>query len=77
LQDEVIFVPLHGRKMSGITPEPKQLLVDYARDRAIMRLTPGVIHTFKNIDGKDGIERVFGFSAQRDEAENMVDYVNG
>ena len=77
LQDEVIFVPLHGRKMSCITPEPKQLLVDYARDRAIMRLTPGVIHTFKNVDGNDGIERVFGFSAQRDEAENMVDYVNG
>lgn len=75
-QDETIFVPLHGRKLSELTPEPTYLKVDYARDRAIMRIKPGVVHTFKNIDGKDGIDRIFRLDNEQEETENMVDYVN-
>ena len=75
-QDETIFIPLNGRKLSELTPEPKYLKVDYARDRAIMRIKPGVVHTFKNVDAKDGIERIFGFKNEEDASENMVDYVN-
>lgn len=76
-QDEVIFIPLYGRKIAQITPAPKQLLVDYARDRAIMRLIPGVIHTFQNRDAGDGIEQIFQPEAARAEVDGMVDYVNG
>jgi hypothetical protein len=76
-QDEVIILPLHGRKISNVTPAPKHLLVDYARDRAILRLIPGVIHTFQNADAGDGIEHVFQANASRDAVGNMVDYVNG
>ena len=75
-QDETIFIPLHGRKLSQLTPEPTYLKVDYARDRAIMRIKPGIVYTFKNVDGKDGIERIFGFNTEAEESENMVDYVN-
>lgn len=76
-QDEVIIIPLHGRKISNITPAPKNdyLLVDYARDIAIMRLTPGVLHTFKNIDSGDSIERIFAKNAAT-QVESEMNYVN-
>ncbi len=76
-QDEVIFIPLHGRKFSELTPAPKkdQLLVDYARDRVIVRLTPGVLHTFKNIDSGESADRVFSNSLKTF-VENEMNYVN-
>lgn len=76
-QDEVIILPLYGRKISKITPEPKNgfLLVDYARDVAITRLTPGVVHTFENTDSGDSIDRIFVEKATK-AAENVVNYVN-
>ncbi len=76
-QDEVIIIPLHGRKLAELTPSPKngQLLVDYARDRAIMRLTPGVLHTFKNVDDGSSIDRCFGGGALSN-TETEMNYVN-
>jgi len=67
-QDEVISIPLHGRKISRMDPSPKKgyLLVDYARDTAIMRLSPGVVHTFENVDAGDSIDRIFAKTAIHD-----------
>ncbi len=76
-QDEVIIIPLYGRKFSELSPAPKkdQLLVDYARDVAIMRLTPGIIHTFKNSDSGDSADRVFS-TLKTDNVETEMNYVN-
>jgi hypothetical protein len=76
-QDEVIILPLHGRKISQIDPKPKKdyFLADYARDRAIMYLEPGVVHTFKNTDDKKSINRIFSTKASQP-AEEEPNYMN-
>ena len=74
--DETIILPLCNRKMSSVTPEPIYFKVDYARDRVIMRIRPGVIHTFKNEDAHDGIENIFLANAKRECFESMVNYEN-
>ncbi len=76
-QDEVIIIPLHGRKFSGLSPAPRggYLMVDYARDQAIMRLVPGMMYTFKNEDNGESVDRVFSKRATT-EVEKEMNYVN-
>ncbi|MBR2353710.1 MAG: hypothetical protein IKA76_04315 [Clostridia bacterium] len=75
--DETIFLPLCGRGMAQVSPEPKYLKVDYARDRVIMRIRPGEVYTFKNENAGDGIEKTFAFDAKRQKTLGMINYVNG
>ncbi len=74
--DETIFLPLCGRGFSDLSPSAKYLQVDYARDRAILRIQPGVIYTFKDRNAGDGIEKIFGADAVRQEFAHMVNYEN-
>ena len=74
--DETIFLPLHGRKFSQLTPEVKCVKVDYARDRVILRVRPGEVYTFKNEDGEDGIEAIFKGSVREETTDRMINYVN-
>lgn len=77
-QDEVICLPLHGRKFSNLSPAPVGgfCLVDYARDQVILRLTPGVLHTFEDRDDGSSIDRSFSGKALR-QTETEMNYVNG
>ena len=77
-QDEVIIIPLYGRKIANVTPAPKNdyLMVDYARDQAIMRITPGVIHTFDDIATGDSVDRKLA-EHQSGSAGTEINYVNG
>ncbi len=78
-QDEPIEIPLYGRKIGEITPAPIQgrVIVDYARDRAFVKLAVGVLHSFKNVDENNSIENVFKKDAKRVEVEAEMNYVNG
>ncbi len=76
--DEVVTLPLHGRKFSALTPAPNRdfLLVDYARDEVTLYLQAGVIYTFRDIDDGTSIDRTFSQKPGED-VEKEVDYVNG
>ncbi len=77
--DETIELPLFGRKISEITPAPTddRLIVDYARDRAFLKLNVGEVYTFKSIDAGDSVENVFKRGAERRAVEAEMNYVNG
>lgn len=77
-QNEVIVIPLHGRKLSKLSPEPKggYLETDYARDIAIMRLNPGVVHTFVDEDDGTSVDRMLSMN-MTEKAEEDMNYVNG
>ncbi len=76
-QDEAIELPLYGRKIGQIDPPPAgdRLIVDYARDRVILKLSVGVVHTFRNIDEGNSIEAVFKQTAAADAVEAEMSYV--
>ncbi len=78
LRDESQILPLYGHKFSALNPGPlfNHLDVDYARDQMIVRLAPGVIHTFRNEDDGTSIDRIFSGSVKAEETETVVDYVN-
>ncbi len=77
-KDEVIELPLYGRKFSALRGGDiinGNLQVDYARDRVLLHIEPGTLYTFEDKDGEDSIERAFarGITAG---AEGDTDYVN-
>jgi len=76
-QDETIIIPLYGRKFSELSPSEscRHLLVDYARDRVIMRITPGIVYTFKDADDGTSIERIFS-EKKSISVETVMNYVN-
>lgn len=76
-QDETIILPLYGRKFSQLLPagKCKNILVDYARDRVIIHLEPGILYTFKNEDDGASIDKIFGRNVI-DGVESEVDYEN-
>ena len=76
-QDETIIIPLYGRKFSMLEPADscRHLLVDYARDRVILRITPGMVYTFKDADDGTSIERMF-LEKKNTSVENVMNYVN-
>ncbi len=77
--DETIELPLFGRHIGEITPAPTddRLVVDYARDRAFLKLNVGEVYTFKNSDEGNSTENVFKKGAVRKEVEAEMNYVNG
>jgi hypothetical protein len=77
-QDEVIQLPLHGRKFANLTPAPKNdfCLVDYARDQVTLRLKPGVIHTFEDRDNGESVDRMLSAQVTA-QTEDDMNYVNG
>jgi len=77
-QDEVICLPLHGRKFSNLTPPAKNdfCLVDYARDQVILRLKPGALHTFEDQDDGTSIDQQLSARAVI-QTESDMNYVNG
>ena len=78
-QDETIILPLHGRKFSNLQPAEgvKHILVDYARDRVILHVEPGIIYTFQDIDDNTSIERPFIEKRGNVPVETDISYVNG
>lgn len=77
-RNETQILPLYGHKLSGLTPtaEKDQLLVDYARDRFIVRLAPGVLYTFQGEDDAGSIDRIFAGEKTGDAVETEMNYVN-
>lgn len=78
LRNEGQLLPLYGHKISALTPaaERDQLLVDYARDRFLVHLLPGVLYTFKGEDDGTSIDRLFSGKAETDKSEDEMNYVN-
>ncbi|NLD86755.1 MAG: hypothetical protein GX633_00655, partial [Clostridiales bacterium] len=76
-RSEAQILPLFGRKISDLTPAPWRdtLQLDYARDRFITHLIPGVVYTFRWEDSGDSIDRAFR-EADTGTVEGEVDYVN-
>ena len=76
-QDETIILPLYGRRFSQLSPADKckNILVDYARDRVIIHLEPGILYTFKNVDDGASIDKIFGNNVTEG-VESEVDYEN-
>ncbi len=78
-RDEPVEIPLYGRKIADITPAPDEgrVIVDYARDRAFVKLKVGIVHTFKNRDEGNSTENLFKKGSLRAEVEAEMNYVNG
>ncbi len=75
--DEVICIPLYGRKISGLkgSKEPRFLMADYAQDVAYLTINPGEIYTFKNADDGTSVDRNFKEEKAID-SETEMNYVN-
>lgn len=75
--DEVICIPLYGRKISELkgSKEVKFLMADYAKDIAYLTITPGEVYTFKNADDGTSIDRNF-IEAKGINSETDMNYVN-
>lgn len=58
LRDEAVTLPLFGRRIGTISPEPERnfCVPDYARDRVTIHLLPGVVHKWYWDEKADGIE---------------------
>ena len=74
---ELVTIPLHGRKLSGLTPAASKdfCQVDYARDLARIYLRPGVVYTFRDVDDGTSIDRIFRESKAQN-TEEIINYVN-
>ncbi len=75
--DEVICIPLYGRKISDLQggKEAKFLMADYAKDIAYLTINPGEIYTFKNKDDGTSVDR--NFKETKDiNSETEMNYVN-
>lgn len=76
-QDEVICIPLYGRKISDLQGGNgcKFILADYAQDVAYITITPGEVYTFKNIDDGTSVDRNF-IESRAINSETDMNYVN-
>ncbi len=76
-QDEVICIPLYGRKISCLKGGEgcRFLMADYAKDIAYLAITPGEVYTFKNQDDGTSIDRNFT-EARALSSEEDMNYVN-
>ncbi len=75
--DEVICIPLYGRKISNLKGGDgcRFLMADYAKDVAYLSITPGEVYTFENKDDATSIDRNFTEGKEISSEENM-NYVN-
>ena len=75
--DELVTLPLHGRKFSSLTPAPVKEFceVDYARDCVRVYLRAGVVYTFRDEDDGSSIDRVFR-EMKATASDEVIDYVN-
>lgn len=77
-RDEVIEIPLYGRRFSGLSGGDipgGNIQIDYARDRVLVHLEPGTVYTFKNEDDGTSIEKCF-LKGSIAKAEEETNYVN-
>ncbi len=73
-RNETVIIPLHGRKFGKLNMSVKGYQVDYARDQVIIRLEPGKLYTFENIDENNSISQLF---QKRISISVDVEYANG
>jgi len=73
-QNEVVILPLEGRKFGKLSIPTDGYQVDYARDQVIIRLEPGVVYTFESVDEHNSISGLFCTNTAT--VEN-VEYANG
>ncbi len=75
---EAIFIPLCGRKFKLDTSKYpcRNKIVDYARDRAILRIEPGVVYTFTDEDDGTSIDNIFRQKTSDGTEQEVVNYVN-
>jgi hypothetical protein len=75
--DELVTLPLHGRKLSGLSPAPEREFceVDYARDCVRVYLKAGRIYTFIDEDDGTSIDSKF-MTMNANTSEETVNYVN-
>ncbi len=76
-QDEPVEIPLYGRKIGMITPPPvkDRIIVDYARDRVILKLKVGEVHTFKDVDEGNSVDNIFKSKKNTGNVETEINYV--
>ncbi len=77
-RDEVIELPLYGRKFSALSGGKlinDNIQTDYARDRVLLHIEPGKVYTFRNEDDGSSIENAFVHGGAKT-AEGDTDYVN-
>ena len=77
-RDEVIEIPLYGRKfgkLTGVDIPAGNMQIDYARDRVLVHLEPGTVYTFLEVDEHNSIEQAFSFGNAKS-AESDTNYVN-
>ena len=73
-QNEVVILPLEGRKFGKLSIPKDGYQVDYARDQVIIRLEPGVVYTFESVDEQNSISGLFRSNAATAET---IEYANG
>ena len=75
--DELVTIPLHGRKFSALTPAPEREFceVDYARDTVRVYLKAGRVYTFRDEDDGSSVDRVF-LEMNAHTSEETMNYVN-
>lgn len=75
--DELVTIPLHGRKFSALSPAPEREFceVDYARDCVRVYLRAGTVYTFKDEDDGNSIDRIF-LDKNAHASEEIMNYVN-
>ncbi len=72
-QNEVVIIPLHGRKFGKLNEPVEGYQVDYARDQLIIRLEPGKVYTFESVDEGNSISNLFACTSVKEET---VEYSN-
>ena len=73
-QNEVVILPLEGRKFGKLSIPTDGCQVDYARDQVIIRLEPGVVYTFESVDEQNSISGLFRSNTATSET---IEYANG
>ena len=75
--DELVTLPLHGRKFSALAPAPEREFceVDYARDTVRVYLKAGRVYTFRDEDDGSSIDRIF-LEMNAHASEETMNYVN-
>ncbi len=70
-QEEALLPDTAG---AACLPTGEGVRADYARDEVTLRLRPGVVYTFEDVDEANGIDRLFAKRAAN--AEHEVQYAN-
>ena len=75
--DELVTLPLHGRKFSELTPAPEKEFceADYARDCVRVYLRAGQVYTFRDKDDGKSVDRMF-LTMNANSSEDTMNYVN-